>query len=104
MCIQRARGKVREVEASPEHERYARQRNYIDRSYRSPTHANWNQARYYTSSSPQHGRSGSPAYTRLNRGQHRAWHTPDGQTRVQSPNYGESGHVLFDYVAFKIDN
>ena len=75
----------------------------MDRRYRSPTHDTWNQARYYTSRSPQNARSGSPAYTRINREQQRAWHTTDGQKRARSPNYGEIGYSTFDCVDSVID-
>ena len=51
--------------------------------------------RYYIARSPQRGRSGSPAYTRINLSQQRAWHTPDGHKRIMSPNYGEMDEQYF---------
>lgn len=57
MFLQRARGKTREMEASPTYERYLPKRDHMERRYRSPPHENWKQMRYYTAKSPQRGRS-----------------------------------------------
>lgn len=83
-----ARGKAKEVEASPTYERYLRAREYMDSRYRSPPRDTWNPVRYYTNRSPRHGRSGSPAYTRIPREDSTARHTPEGRKRLGSPNYG----------------
>lgn len=89
LFFQRARGKAFEVEASPIYERSLRQRDHMDRSYRSPPSDTWNHARYYNQRSPRQGRSGSPAYARINRGHSKEWRTPEGRKRVGSPIYGE---------------
>lgn len=77
------------MEAPPTHERYLRQREYMDRCYRSPPRDTWNHVPFYTNRSPHHGRSGSPAYTRISREHSTAWHTPESRKRVGSPSYGE---------------
>jgi hypothetical protein len=104
LFFQRARGKTRVVEASPSNELYIRQRDYMERSYRSPPHENWKQTQYYTARSPQRGRSGSPAYTRIKSSQQRAWQTPAGHKRFPSPNYGEFLNNIFHCIEYVLQN
>ena len=55
---------------------------------------------YYTNRSPHHGRSGSPAYTRISREQQTARHTPESRKRVGSPSYGEISDSSIEFVGY----